>query len=298
MKILVGKTFGIGNAVLTIPLLKALKSMGHDVDVLVGTSDDDVGAADVMRRLKPSVINDVWFDRAPMDYDIAIMSIPFDGRWQNGTHFGAGEVWDGQRRPGNVDRLGFDMWSKHEVEYQMDNARQMGYDGPTPDCSFLSRGVRDPDLIYVGLGYKRDPGGFGLSKHFGNGRYAALIEEIRRIRPQAKFVSTGILVDMMQSWVPIVRDIGPAYSGFYRFATGGLDQAFDIISRCSGYLGNDTGMMHVAASTDMPTMGMFAYQGLLTKNPPFCARSRSILFVPECPPIEQIARDFVELVWG
>lgn len=301
MRILVGKTFGIGNACLAVPMVKALASMGHRVDVLVGTGPDDYGASVVFEQLRMhgEFVGSIWKDQIPFrvdGYDVAIMSIPYDGRWKNGLHFFAKEVIDERRRPDNVDRLGFDMWKKHEIEYQMDNARALGYDGPTPRGDFMSGFVRDPDLVYVGLGYKRDPGGFGASKHFGNERYATLIREVRRLRPNTRFISTGGPSDLIGSWYHIVNELQT--TEFYSHPMLDLVHSFDKISCCAGYIGNDTGAMHVAASFGIPTMGLFAYPDLLVKNPPFCERSRGILFTQDGPPIEEIARGFVDFVWG
>ncbi len=302
MRILVGKTFGIGNAVLSVPLIKALMRFGY-VDVLVGSGPDDFGAVEVMRLFQetwPSpgrYVNKIFVDSVPEsedEYDLAIMAIPFDGRWQNGIHFRATRVVDCRRRPENIDRLGFDMWKKHEVEYQMENARELGFDDETPDTSFMAGEFSDPDLVYVGVGYKRDPGGFGASKHYGNVNYAELLAEIRRLRPTVRFVSTGSVADLVQSWYQIVMRLGPGYSEFYRFPMLDLRHSFKQLAGCGAYIGNDTGMMHVAAALDMPTFGLFAYPDLLVKNPPFCSKGKAVMFAPPA----EIASSFVDFVWG
>jgi ADP-heptose:LPS heptosyltransferase len=299
MRILVGKTFGIGNAVLAVPLIKSLMQFGY-VDVLVGSTQDDYGAVDVMRLFQetwPSpgrYVNKIFVDSVPDSedpYDVAIMAIPFDGRWKNGIHFRANRVLDCRRRPGDVDRLGFDMWKKHEVEYQMENSRELGYEEETPDCSFLSKIPSDPDLVYVGLGYKRDAGGFGKSKHYGNDNYADLLSEIKRIRPSVKFVSTGTVGDLVQSWAQIVKRLDS--TEYYRFPMLDLKFSFRELAGCGAYIGNDTGMMHVAASLDIPTFGLFAYPDLLVKNPPFCSRQRAVMFQPP----KEAAQMFVDFVW-
>lgn len=226
MRILVGKCFGLGNACLSVPMIKAIISMGHSVDVLCGSTADDFGADDVLYNLNVRLFKDI----APDGYDVAIMSIPFDGRWVNGTHYQATMVIDGRKRPGNVDRLGFDMWEKHEVEYQMENARELGYSGPTPDGRFLPHGVPDEDLVYLGTGFKRDPGGFGKSKHFGTTRYALLIREIARIRPGTRFVSTGTSVDRLECQYQILRDVCDLDRSYtVDCHSGGLSHAFDVV---------------------------------------------------------------------
>jgi hypothetical protein len=48
----------------------------------------------------------------------------------------------------------------------------------------------------------------------------------------------------------------------------------------------------------MPTCGLFAYPDLVTKNPPFCDKSLSIVFGKDFPPVDHIAQQFVDFVWG
>src|SRR5688572_20579088 len=99
MKILVGKTFGIGNLVMAIPMLKALRSLKPErLDLLIGNTPDDGGAHDVARQLFASGLIDSFYVNAAdeFSYDYAIMSIPFDGRWRYNIHFTATQVIDGR----------------------------------------------------------------------------------------------------------------------------------------------------------------------------------------------------------
>lgn len=301
MRILVGKTFGLGNAVMAIPMLKALASLGHSVDVLVGSGPDDGGVIEVFSKLMqtyPGTVDNVWVDGVPFaesGYDIAIMSIPYDGRWKNGCHYFARDILDARKRPDFIERLGFDMWKKHEVEYQMDNARSLGYDCPTPSSRFTEEPFdRDMDLVYLGIGYKRDPGGFGLSKHFGTERYIELVREIHRLHPAARFISTGNGRDCVEVGGVIVK----ANPDIYHCVFASLNLSWQTFSQCGSYIGNDTGAMHVAASQDLPTCGLFSDYHLMVKNPPFCAVSKGIYFNANWPTVETIARDFVNFVWG
>lgn len=306
MRILVGKTFGIGNALLSVPLLKTLACMGHRVDVLVGTGPDDVGAVETMMYFMENhgfAPQSLYTDQVPdgVRHDAAIMSIPFDGRWKNGVHFFADHVMDERRRPGNVDRLGFDMWEKHEVEYQMDNARKLGWDDPTPDGSIeeVIRTGRDVDQVYLGIGYKRDPGGFGLSKHFGNDNYGRLMHAVRKLRPSTRFISTGGVADWIQVGAQIQKKWGDTSSSgqLYACKAGSLLESINVVRTSAAYLGNDTGMMHMAAAVGLPTFGLFAYKDLLVKNPPYTTRGQALLFAPS-PAVEEIAERFVNFVWG
>lgn len=307
MRIVVAKSFGIGNAVLTIPLLKALKSMGHRVEVLCGNTVDDWGAYQVFEHCDAGIIDDFrcddkhpgnekqvtqeWLNNEP---DVFIRAIPYDQRWENLRVYWPNAKWiDGRKRPNNVERLGFDMWEKHEVLYQMEDAVELGYSGPVPSSKFLELGEVDPDLVYLGIGFKRDVSGFGLSKHYGNERYADLIVEIRKLHPTAKFVSTGGPTDLIQIGYQINRHLQS--TDFYQCLPLSLSKSFEVISRCGSYIGNDTGFMHVAASLDMPTFGLTPYPDLRVKNPPLCRRGMMDLFGDD-PKV--VAQKFIDFVWG
>lgn len=297
MRVLVGKCFGIGNAVLSIPMIKALSTVAK-VDVLIGMTPDDAGARSIFRRLKASsdCIENIYLNAAPLDvmYDYAVMSMPFDGRWQNGQHFTAQHVIDERRRPDNVPELGFHMWKRHEVDYQMDNAVYLGYNGTeVPSMRFFPKENSDVDLVYIGIGHKRDPGGFGASKHFGNDNFIQFIKEMKKLNPHLRFISTGSSEDYMESGVQIMREIGDP--GVYECFLEGIDQSLNRITKCDSYFGNDTGMMHVAASLGMYTYGMTPYEGLLIKNPPYCKNGRMRLFGP---PAGEIAADFNNFMRG
>lgn len=307
MKILVGKTFGIGNAVLSVPMVKALATLG-EVDVLLGSTPDDFGSPAIFSHLeRAGIVRRIWIatqEGIPFNfretYDVAVMAIPFDDRWRNGAHFNAREVIDGRKRPGNVERLGFDMWEKHEVLYQMENAYQLGYSGPVPSPSFLPPfppEVLDEDLVYLGIGYKRDAGGFGLSKHFGNDRFVELMRAIRERRPGTKFISTGGVADFIQTGVPLMKRIADKYV-YSCGSTPHLSHAFDIIRGCKAYLGNDTGMMHVAASLGIPTHALLLSQDLARKNHPWGPPAGRWMGSSLDADVGEIADYFVKLVWG
>lgn len=294
MRILVGKCFGLGNAVMSVPMVKALATLGT-VDALIGHGPDDAGAIDIYLALQ----SDGFIDRlhlvnaCEVEYDVAVMAIPFDGRWQNGTHFRAKWVMDGRPRPDFSPELGFSSWRRHEVEYQMDNARELGYTGPPPMLAFCAATDRDDDLVYLGLGFKRDVASFWSAKHWGNDRYLRFIRRCRGLRPSIRFRATGNAADLAQCIIPISREVGDLGP-----VTANITSAIGVVGRCKAYFGNDTGMMHVAASFEMPTYGLMAYQNVATKNRPWCSRWRVHEFFGGDSDPDAVAEDFVRFVWG
>jgi hypothetical protein len=268
VRILVGKTFGIGNAVMSVPMIRALRSMGHRVDVLCGSGPDDGGALNVFKLLRERDM--IWADLvdAGVEYDVAIMSIPFDGRWREGIHFQAKRVFDGRTRP-DPSTTGLVSWQRHEVEYQMDTARALGYTGPTPSARFFeSHPILGEDAIYFGVGYKKDAAGFWRKKHWGNERFAELAARLLATDPTLKIYVTGDANDLVHSIGPIrqiCRDPRLIY-----VPTPSLYQAFDVAADCGVYFGNDTGMMHVAAAQGRRCVGIFNLENSVTKNGPWC----------------------------
>lgn len=294
MRILVGKTFGLGNAVMAIPMLRALTTLGS-VDVLVGSSGDDVGALDVMLAFRQTFrsIGLIYIDRAPLDveYDVAVMAIPFDGRWQNGVHFRSKRVMDGRPRPGDPNVIGLESWKKHETLYQMDDAVELGYTGSVPEQRFLEGpSTVDHDLVYLGIGFKRDALGFWSKKHWGNDRFVGFVEEVRRLRPGTKFTATGGQGDL-----PVIVDINRRAR--VNFGILPIRESFKDVMGAHAYFGNDTGMAHVAASLEKPVYTMMAFMGSEIKNPPRCARSRWEHFQDLARAPELVAKDFVEFAW-
>jgi len=297
MRILVGKSFGIGNAVMSVPMIRALGTLGT-VDVICGIGPDDAGALDVfLVAQRQGLISEVHLVNAmARTYDVAVMAIPFDGRWRNGVHFRAERVIDGRPRPGSSQELGFSSWERHEVEYQMENARALGFTDVTPPMSFLPMFLqenRDRDLVYLGLGFKRDDANFWAAKHWGNDRYVEFIRRCRELRPTVRFRATGNAADLAQTIIPISREVGDMGSPVAHIGT-----AFAEVARCGSYFGNDTGMMHVAASLDRPTFGLMAYENVATKNRPWCSRWVTHEFFRDQADPRQVAERFVDFVWG
>lgn len=266
MNILVGKCFGIGNAVMAIPMIRALQMLPDTrVDVLVGNTSDDVGAINVLSKVVGGPGNLYVNTALERHYDVAVMAIPFDGRWRNGVHFNADRVLDGRTRP-DPSTTGLVSWKKHEVLYQMENAYALGYSGEPPALRFLS-GMRYAKRVYVGVGYKKDAAGFWKIKHWGNENYAALITNLIDSDPEINVVATGDIGDFQHSIGPISRIVSSSRFAFK--CSSNLDQAFNDVADCSVYVGNDTGMMHVAAAAGLDVCGIFSMENAYVKNRPW-----------------------------
>lgn len=291
MRVLYCKTFGIGNAVMAVPAIKALQSLPsiEVVDVLVGDTLDDFGAKEILGMgvlTKGKVCINQSLER---EYDLAILAIPYDGRWQNGIHFKAKRTVDGRTRP-DPSTTGLVSWKKHEVQYQMDNVDALGYNGPIPDCSFHEWGPKKK-RIYVGVGYKKDKAGFWKVKHFGNENFACLIKNVLQVE-NCGIVSTGDMLDLKLSMAPIKRLVNDPR---YKIETPTFLESLRIVSESGVYVGNDTGMMHVAAAAGCRTVGIFRMgSDAITKSHPWCSNCLVVDYTPgaelQPPRLDELAR--------
>lgn len=254
---------------MAIPMIRAIQSLPDTtVDILVGCMPDDFGAHQVLSKVvsgQGKLYTTVALEHT---YDVAVMAIPFDGRWHNGIHFNAKTVLDGRTRP-DPSTTGLISWKKHEVEYQMDNAYELGFYGQTPSMNFLGEPRVDPEKVYVGVGYKKDAAGFWKVKHWGNENYATLIKMLLDSNPRIRVVATGDAADLQLSIAPISRMVSDKRFEFKLSARSNLDEAFYTVTGCGTYVGNDTGMMHVAAAHDRKVVGLFFMEHAYEKNRPW-----------------------------
>ncbi len=279
-KILICKTFRYPEiGIMSIPMIKAIRLEYPEaqIDVMIGDTADDGGAIDVFLHLvKSNIINTIHVNKSYEMYDMAVLAIPYDGRWRNGVNFNAKEVIDGRTRP-DPSSTGLSSWKKHEIEYQMDNAYFLGYDGEIPDTSFLTdepifTKEESKNNVYIGVGYKKDAAGFWKIKHWGNENYANLIRIMLDRYPNLKFITTGDKGDLELSIKPIKTRLA-AYGLDNRLVYHNcvdLNHAFRIISSCDTYIGNDTGSLHAAASCNKNVIGIFNLEHTAVKNHPWC----------------------------
>lgn len=275
MKVLYCKTFGLGNAIMAIPALKAIKSIPdvERLDVLIGGTKDDPGAFDVFARANAvKIVDDVIIDSGNLPlkthYDVAIMAIPYDGRWLPGIHFTADCILDGRPRP-NPNTTGLISWEKHEIEYQMENAYELGFDknSEIPDCSFtLKTELTDNNNIYLGIGFKKDASSFWSKKHWGTENYIELVKRILDKYPDVSVCSTGDILDWNLCLGPMKQEIN---DDRLDVRITDFSEAFKTVQRCKLYLGNDTGMMHVAASFNLDVMPFYFMERSHIKNSPW-----------------------------
>lgn len=263
MKCLIASCFGIGNAVMTIPLIKSIDCLDYEIDILIGTTSDDGGAKEIFSYLKNKYIKNIYENFAlEKEYDVAILSIPFDGRWKNGINFKAKKVLDGRTRPDPLT-VGLISWEKHEVDYKLENAFLLGYDlhNSTINHSFfeeldLKKEKEKDKFIYVGVGYKKDSNEFWRQKHWGTDNFSKFVSLILETNSLFNVVASGTLLDFKYDLNKIYSD-NIIHRDRMFFFSKKLKDSIYALNNCDLYVGNDTGMMHVASSMNIPCIVPF-----------------------------------------
>jgi heptosyltransferase III len=260
VRIAVVQLMGIGNAILTTPLVAALHSLGHEVTVIA-----DLGRSPLPAFAHWPLLTHVCDRLAPAGarFDLAMWCHPIwdsldTARSLEGT---ATIFLEPTTRPNEGAWQA--RFHKHEVEYMLDMARRFGFSGPTPPLRVFHhpRPVQSR-RIAIGIGYLKD--GVWDQKHWGNENFRELCQRLQEngFHP--------VLVGDARDWERDGRII--ARDGDVESLCGRpLQEIIDWISGCGAFIGNDTGLMHVAAATGRPVVAIFRTSNPV-KNHPWCER--------------------------
>jgi len=278
MRILIGQIYGLGNAILTTPLIKALASLGdkgakvHEVHVV---SDPKRKAANEVFKGCPGV-HRIWNmgDVAGIQkyhFDVIIMCCDYKPLVDR---FRIPRVeWAYLRRNGKDDRAAwFQKWPIHEMEMSFNVAKTFGYKGdmPTPYVPMNEKlGIDCPGLkLALGIGYYKGDA-WSKAKHWGNDRFAAIAKKFRMLGG-----TTFILGDKKDQEVDghVIQKLA-GRSVVSLCGKLGLRATFGALHSCDIYVGNDTGLSHAAAAMGKPTLSVFKpWASSFVKNRPYGPR--------------------------
>ena len=264
-------TYGIGNAVMKTPAIKALRSLYPDatIDVIVEDSASSQGGYDVMEGWKD--IDGLYRNISTHDYDIIIGGVPFVpsrlGVASYKRDAGVPDGWDNPHSPPD------NKWLKHEVEYKMDLVRRLGYEGKTPPlhvevqktsakkARFLKANKKN---VVLSIGYKHE--GEWWRKHWGNEKFAETADILHKrgwnvIMVGGEADSDNADEIMTATKAPIMDLVGRL----------SLQDTIGIMSMCKVHIGNDTGCAHIAAALDIYTVVVYGFNvKYIDKVRPWC----------------------------
>ncbi|MFC1868975.1 lipopolysaccharide heptosyltransferase II [Thermodesulfobacteriota bacterium] len=177
----------------------------------------------------------------------------------------------------------------HQVEYYLSILKAMGWEAKKvdPALSVSEKDMEDIHSLLNSEGIKRDdvvvglsPGAiFGPAKRWPPERFAA-IGNWAQERWMAKVVVTGSAGE---------QEICEKLAGFMKHTAlnlcgrTDLRQAMGLIKRCQFFVTNDSGLMHVAAALNVPTVAIFGSTDHLATGP-LSRTSRIVRHNVECAP--------------
>lgn len=271
MKIVIVSMSGIGNLVMTTPCARALSSMGHEVVICTWP-----------RAFK---ILDEW-DGADVVIDNPIVHA-YDADHVIVSKCGA--MWDDEWTRGKVWRAGPDKnpWTRHESEYYMDVARSLGYEGESPaheislprdnqvfmQIAMDRNGLVPGEYVCIAACYLKKEH-WGL-KHWGNDKFAELATKLDLKDQRVVFV--GGNDDYEDANQIIVNSADTAGRMFN--ACGCSPDIRDtavLLKHAKVVVGNDGGLMHVAAAVGTPTVTVFTFTNPV-KNRPVNTRGAEVM---------------------
>ncbi len=275
-KMLVIQLWGIGETILTLPSIEALRKKFPvaEIDVLATSRNKDVffGNKNINRvfslSLSPFSILKFMIKNF-RSYDLAIDMEEYLNISAIISFF-AGSKTIGYshnlRAKLYTERVKYND-KQHAVQTFLDLARKLNADYganklPRLDFSKSDRKIADKFLESFGI-KKGDffacvaPGvaESAKSRMWPHERYAQLCEEII-IRYDAKVVFVGALgeSELIGSIQKIMENKDSSINSAGKIT---LSQLFYLLSRCSLFIGNDAGAMHVAAAQGAKTIGLF-----------------------------------------
>lgn len=168
---------------------------------------------------------------------------------------------------------GTEVLKLHQVEYYLTLLRGLGWDAPTRDPALRagsesvtrvrallsSKGIEDGDLL-VGL----SPGAaYGPAKRWPVERFAAIGNRaILEWGARVVVIGTEKEKDLGETLISATAPGAVNLCGMT-----GLGEALALIKRCQLFVSNDSGLMHVAAALDVPTVAIFGSTNPVATGP-------------------------------
>ena len=268
-KILIIQLWGIGETILTLPAIKALrdKNKKSKIDVLVTSRNKDIGNVKVL-KLNPISIK-FFILRNFKKYDLVIDM----EEYLNISSIIA--FYTGRERIGYSHGIRANLYTKtmdyndkqHVVYTFLDLLKPLGIKKTVEKLHQLNYSKNDKknidDLLKkYNIGKKDFLVGFGVgaaesakSRMWPAGRYAKLADYLIK-KYNAKIILVGNKEE--KKYINELKNLMINKNNSFNFAgLINVREMFYLISLCKLFIGNDSGPMHVAAAQGVKTIGLF-----------------------------------------
>lgn len=170
-------------------------------------------------------------------------------------------------------------WVKHEVEYLMEFAEELGYSGEIPDSEVCLQPMNESyanifitankieKFICINASFLRSDHWY--LKHWGDKNYAVLLGRLHHEFPGYKFVFVGDYADYNTA-SNILKHAGCVPQSVFVNACGLTDDIRDtaaLMARAECVVGNDGGLMHIAAAVNTPPVTIFMFTNPIKNRP-------------------------------
>jgi len=173
-------------------------------------------------------------------------------------------------------------FNQHEIEYNMDLARELGWEGETPK-QWVNHNKLPKLKLKVNSRIGIHSGCFGgVWKKKKYPHFYELISELAK---------DNLILNFGSEKEKIVNNDGLLGDLFVEYA-GNLDLqgTIDLMTSCDYFISNDSGLMHIADALNIPLIALFG-PTLITKNRPINENSNVLVNTMTCQPC-QYTEDF------
>ena len=269
---------GIGNLIHLTPMIQAMRQLSPDSEIVLFTHKRSA------RILQGWPVIDAISFKEPYHW---LRSHRRKADWLVISPAGASFNSDLAALAENILETRIDsFWKKHEVEVHMDFAREAGYEGTTPDSQVMilpenhanaeaclkEHGLAPGQFVAISAGYlKEDP---WPKKHLGNEKYRELLIWLTQ-----KYDLPAVLLGCQEDRTNAekITDFGELGVDLCGWSEDIKDSAA-VISQAKFFLGNDTGLGHVASALKVPTVTIFTFTNPVKNTP----RNGRVVLLP-CP---------------
>jgi len=255
---------GLGNSILTTPLVQALEKTGRFdlIDVLIDKNKStdivfkdwgliaNIFDSEDISRIGNNLIYEYVFECHPRH------ELPANIKYRHRLRIPV--------KPGGAIEY-YWKFHKHEADYLLTMAEKLGYSGKRPPLRKLAGDRSCPieahaNTVAIGIGYYKGVGKDWKNRHWGNENFRSLCAKL--IDMGFKPVLIGDSKDQETDGRFLETENIESLCGKLP-----LPKLIYFISRCAAFIGNDTGLMHAAASQNIPVIGIFVTTNSIKSYP-------------------------------
>lgn len=278
-KIVFAQHSGCGNAVRTTPMLKALNEMGHAIIVLCWNRNLSIFSDLPFIKVVLSVNHGGWYSQ--------IMRI-FGGQIDHLLVSPVGAIHqyveDLSMQSLQTHKMHITPpWTKSEIEAHMDFARNLGYNGKTPNpeinisqkiytdgLRILEQNKIDQYVVINPSFLKTDQ---WPAKHVGNDKYIELVNALATKYPNMHFIFVGDKQDIANN-LRISKEIKT--NKLLDISGLELKLSLAVMSKALCCIGNDGGFQYMIDAMGVPTITMYTFTNPV-KNCAFMQEAKQIM---------------------